>query len=190
MSRPTSLDLTAAEQPWRSVPMPGSNGTIDLVPLASADGAFTILGRFAPGFERLSPGGFLCSEEFLVLDGEVELEGTTYGRGDLTVVPAHLVRTSMRSARGCLLLAWFGGPAVFREPQELGAVEGAIESAPVRADDLPASPVGAWSTRPPALGETADVVDLGLRSWRRHSGDRPTETTTGSLVRRDLTPRP
>lgn len=177
MSRPTSLDLTAVDHPWRTVPMPGSNGSIDLVPLASAAGAFTILGRFPAGFERLTPGGYVCAEEFLVLDGALELEGTTYTRGDLTLVPAHLLRTEMRSPRGCLLLAWFGGPAEFRAPDELGTAEGAIVSG-----TLPA-----WSTRPPEAGEPADVVDAGLRTWRRQGADAPAiDTSPGSLVRRDL----
>jgi hypothetical protein len=169
MSSPTSLDLTTVDHPWRATPMPGSNGDIELVRLASTDRAFTILGRFAPGFERSTPGGYLCSEELLMLDGELELEGRTYVRGDLAVVPAGFVRTSMRSPRGCRLLAWFGGAAIFREPSELGAPPArGIESVATHGASGPllSSSVGSWSTELPSEG-TVDVVGPGLRWWRR-----------------------
>jgi hypothetical protein len=164
--------------------MPGSNGDIELVPLASAPDRFTILGRFPPGFERLTPGGYRCSEEFLVLDGELELEGTTYIRGDLTVVPPHVLRTEMRTPRGCLLLAWFGGPADFKKPHELDRTGRAIVSA--RASDLsaslPSSPVGAWSRGPAVHDSVVEVVGAGLDSWQRG----PADAAPGDLVRHDL----
>lgn len=187
MSRPTHVDLTTSRQEWRRVPMPGSNGDIELVPLACAPGCFTILGRFAPGFERLTLGGFRCSEEFLVLEGELELEGITYVCGDLTVVPAHLLRTEMRSPRGCLLLAWFGGPADFRAPDELDGpdgADGAVVSARTsdRTVSLPCSPVGAWTRGPAVHDDVVDVIDPELGSWQRG----PADAAAGALVRHDL----
>jgi hypothetical protein len=164
--------------------MPGSNGGIELVPLACASGSFAILGRFAAGFERLTPGGYRCSEEFLVIDGELEFEGTTYVRGDLTVVPAHLLRTGMRSPQGCLLLAWFGGPATFQAPDELDRADGAIVSARTsdRSAPLPGSPVGAWTRGPAVRHGVVDVVDPELGSWQRG----PADAAAGALVRHDL----
>ena len=184
MSRPTDLDLTTSQHPWRRVPMPGANDDIELVPLACASGRFTILGRFAAGFERVTPGGYECSEEFLVIDGELEFEGTTFVRGDLAVVPAQLVRTGMRSPRGCVLLAWFGGPAEFRAPDALGRADGAIVA--VRTSDrsvsLPSSAVGAWTRGPATHDDVVDVVDLERGSWQRG----PAVAAAGTLVRQDL----
>jgi hypothetical protein len=187
MSRPTHVDLTdltTPRQDWRRVPMPGANDDIELVPLACAPGGFTILGRFAPGFERVTPGGYRCSEEFLIVDGELEFEHTTYVRGDLTVVPAHLLRTGMRSPRGCVLLAWFGGPAIFQAPDELDRADGAIVSARTsdRSAPLPGSPVGAWTRGPTVRDGVVDVVDPELGSWQRGSAD----AAAGALVRDDL----
>jgi hypothetical protein len=184
MSRPTELDLTAPSHSWRRVPMPGANDDVALVPLACAPGRFTILAHFAAGFERLTHGGYACSEEFLVIDGELEFEGATYVRGDLTVVPAHLLRTGMRSPRGCVLLAWFGGPADFRTPDELAHADGAVVT--VRTSDrsmpLPRSAVGAWARGPASHDDVVDVVDLELGSWRRG----PAVVAADALLRHDL----
>ncbi|MEO6511543.1 MAG: hypothetical protein ABIO16_11165 [Nocardioides sp.] len=184
MSRRAHVDLTTPRQDWRPVPMPGANGDIELVPLACAPGRFTILGRVPPGFERLTLGGYRCSEEFLVVDGELEFERTTYVRGDLTVVPAHLLRTGMRSPRGCVLLAWFGGPAIFQAPDELDLAVGAIVSARTsdRSEPLPGSPVGAWIRGPAVRDGVVDVVDPELGSWQRG----PADAAAGALVRQDL----
>jgi hypothetical protein len=188
VSRPTEIDLTSTLQAWRTVPMPGANDGIELVPLASAPDRFTILGRFPAGFERLTPGGYRCSEEFLVLDGELEFEGTTCTRGDLTVVPTHLVRTAMRTTAGCLVLAWFGGPAIFRRPDELDEPDGEIVSvrAIERSSTLPRSAVGSWARGPVTDEDVFEVIDDELRSWRRGAGAAP----AGTLVRHDLPAEP
>lgn len=163
--------------------MPGANDDIELVPLACAPGRFTILGRFPAGFERLAHGGYACSEEFLVVDGELEFEGTTYVRGDLTVVPAHLLRTGMRSPQGCVLLAWFGGPADFRAPEELAHADGAVVTVKIwdRSVPLPSSAVGAWTRGPATHVDVVDVVDLELGSWQRG----PAVAGPSALVRHD-----
>src|SRR4051794_13506748 len=135
MSRPTELDLTLPDQPWREVPMPGANLGFELVPLASAGETFAILGRFPAGFDRSAVGGYFSAEEFLVLDGSLEIEGQQYVRGDLTFIPSHFLRTRMLSPQGCTVLAWFGGPAIFRTADEIGddAVTDGIESVAVDA---------------------------------------------------------
>lgn len=189
MSRPASLDLTdLAAQRWRYVPMPGSNGGIELVPLASATGLFTIVGRFRAGFERLATGGYRASEEFLLLEGELELEGVTYRRGDLTVVPADYARTEMRSPSGCVLLAWFGGPADFRSADELGECHDIIASIPTvgATAGLPSSDVADWTVGDPLVSNggaaVVEVVDAGLTRWVRDPAEAPVAT---DLVRRE-----
>lgn len=153
--------------------MPGANLGIELVPVRSVGKAFTMLGRFPPGFDRPGPGGYLAAEEFLVLDGELELEDVVAGRGDLCAVPARWERTAMRSRGGCTVLAWFSGAADYRPAAELDgrAGEGLSRVRPL------ADPAGGcvlrtdearWLVTGPAdmpRDRPADVVDAALGTW-------------------------
>lgn len=190
MPRPAELDLTDLHDvSWREVPMPGSNGGIELVPLAAPEGHFTILGRFPAGFERSTPGGYHASEEVLLLDGELELEGRTYRRGDLVVVPAEFLRTDMRSPKGCLVLAWFAGPADFRPADELAACSDVITSVHVTgaSGSLVSSGVAAWSVGDELVAGASvpvlEVVGAGLDRWVRDPVDAP---AAEDLVRRGV----
>lgn len=183
MSLPTELDLGAPSE-WRPAPMPGANQPLAMFRLASPRDRFTIHGLFPRGFERVVPGGYAAAEEFLVLEGELELEGMRYRPGDLTVVPAAFPRTSMRSPDGCRVLAWFGGLPDFVPHDALPACDGAIESVSVHAtDDLPTSPVASWARGfvPDGDGE-AEVITAGLGRWHRSAGAAP---GAGDLVRRE-----
>ncbi len=177
MSRITDLDLTASDQSWREVPMPGANLGLELVPLASSGETFAILGRFPAGFDRPTPGGYYGAEEFLVLDGYLELEGQRYSRGDLTFVPANFLRTQMIAPEGCTVLAWFGGAAIFRTADELGdqAVTEGIVS--VRLDSLLAKDFlvtseACWSVGSTATASDDDGVDLAMSTWWHGASDR------------------
>jgi len=181
--RPTELDLTADHE-LRPAPMPGANLPLDLVRLDSPADRFSILGRFPAGFERTVPGGYAAAEEFLVLDGELELEGRLLGRGDLTVVPAGYPRTGMRSERGCLVLAWFGGLPDFRPHDELPACDARVTTVRVDGDDeLPESPVASWARgEVPAGDGPVELVTAGLDRWTRAGTPAP---GAGDLVRRE-----
>lgn len=150
--------------------MPGADQPLRLVPLHADGDAFTILGRFPVGFARVQPGGYLAAEDVIVLDGGLELEGRWYGPTSLVHIPAGYRRTSMRTPAGCLVLAWFGGPALFRPPDELPTVPEAEVRAVecVRSDDgvLLRTEDAHWSVmsaaeRPPE----ADAVDPELTMW-------------------------
>ncbi|MFC6152125.1 hypothetical protein [Nocardioides yefusunii] len=185
MARPTSLDLTDlsdAGQRWRRVPMDGANVGIDVVPLASHPDDFVILARFPAGFERPVAGGYNAAETFLVLDGELQLNGTTVRRGDLTHVPAEIVRNGMSTAGGCTALAWFSGPATFLTPDELGECTLAVSTE--RVDDT--TPTGAVLATPEAhwtlaAGAQGECVDVGLTRWTVEAA--PAVGEGASLVR-------
>ncbi len=190
MPRPSELDLTDLHaQAWRAVPMPGSNGGIELVPLAAPEGHFSILGRFPAGFERLTPGGYHASEEVLVLDGELLLEGGTYRRGDLVVVPAEYLRTDMRSPEGCVVLAWFAGAAEFLAADQLGACTDVITSVQVSgaSGSLVGSGVAEWSVGESLVAggstPTIEVVAADLSHWARGPAAAPGDD---ALVRRGV----
>lgn len=177
MSRATDLDLTVSDQPWREVPMPGANLGLELVPLASSGETFTILGRFPAGFDRPTPGGYFGAEEFLVLDGHLEIQGQRYVRGDLTFIPANFLRTTMQAPEGCTVLAWFGGPAIFRTADELGddAVTEGITSVSLDAllgEDFLVTSEARWSLGDIATQPDDDGVDLAMSTWWHGAADR------------------
>lgn len=174
MPRPSTLSLLEPSQAWRSAPMPGATEPLDLVRLAAAENEFAILGRFPAGFQRSAPGGYRAAEEFLVLCGELELEGRVAARSSLCFVPAHHVRAPMRSPTGCTVLAWFSGPADFRVPAELSPACGSrMSTVDVRtalsSGELLRTEDVRWTLAdgPPPGGwpDTVDVVDLALTRW-------------------------
>lgn len=165
MARPTSLELTAGEQSWRTVPMEGANLPLEVVPLASDADEFVILARFPAGFVREVAGGYHAAETFLVIDGELTLDGRVVRRSDLTHVPAARVREKMHTDGGCLALAWFSGAATFVPPDELGESDGDIRT--VHVTDAPRgllldTPEATWSI---AFATDGESVDPGLSRW-------------------------
>ncbi|HET6154119.1 MAG TPA: hypothetical protein VFE15_14295 [Marmoricola sp.] len=187
MTSPTSLDLTRDGQQWRSAPMPGASAPLDVVRLDSAPGTFVILGRFPAGFERTTVGGYDAAEEFVVLTGELVLDGRTLVRGDLTHVPAGVVRSGMHTEIGCTVLAWFSGRADFRASDEL-ALAPVAATRTVSVLDVPAGDVlltdqVRWRLESGVgrFGPHDDVIDLALTGWRR--GGAPAGTAAPYLVR-------
>jgi hypothetical protein len=173
MTRPAALDLTLPSYPWREVPMPGANRPFALTRLDSRPGTLAVHGRFPPGFDRPVPGGYVAAEEFVVLDGTLELGGRVYRRGDLTYVPPGYVRTGMRTDGGCTVLAWFGGRADFVPAADLTAPVGdGLVTVRLGSDlDLPSA---RWTrgARVPS-GATGDAVTADLTAWRRLGGTAP-----------------
>ncbi len=101
---------------WRSVPTPGSSLPLDAQLLAKdpTTGARTLLVRFPPGFARPAPGGYDVDEDFLVLAGELSMNGHRFRAGHWVDVPAGTVRARTESAEGALAVAWFSGVPVWR----------------------------------------------------------------------------
>lgn len=177
MARIQELDLTFDEYDWREAPMPGANSNLDLVRLESSGSTFAILGRFPAGFERLERGGYQHAEEFIVLDGYLELEGERREVGDLTIVPANFLRTRMLAPVGCTVLAWFGGPAIFHKEAELGTPTQdpivSVSLADAVAGEVLATPQVVWTKHDPGpLPQDAigDAVDIELSRWQRLTG--------------------
>lgn len=173
--------------------MPGADRPIDLVRLDSAGDTFAILGRFPAGFARPVPGGYAVAEEFLVLDGALELEGTTVEPGALCFIPAHHPRAPMRSPAGCTVLAWFAGPPVFRPAAELTsspsaavamltvgpAADGGSLLLTSETDWRIADARRLQDAEPPV-----DVVDLARTWWARVGAGRGTPVPAGPVLAR------
>ncbi len=95
---------------WNSAPMPGSSGPVQLALLPRlGDGGFRAFVRFPAGWARLAAGHYPVAEEFLVLEGDLTLDGRTWHAGGYAWIAAGRVRSISRSDSGCLAFAWFGG---------------------------------------------------------------------------------
>jgi hypothetical protein len=89
--------------------MPGA-GPVQMALLPKLpDGGFRAFVRFPAGWWRADVGHYAVAEEFLVLEGEISLNGRTWTKGELAWVPAGQRRHDLGSRTGCLVFAWFGG---------------------------------------------------------------------------------
>ena len=95
---------------WHSAAMPGGNGPVELARLPQLDDqAFRAFVRFPAGWARPGAGHYAVPEEFLILDGDLSLNGITWNTGGYAWIPARRVRSGSSSVGGCLAFAWFGG---------------------------------------------------------------------------------
>lgn len=101
--------LAFASLTWREAPMPGASPVEMALLPKLADGGFRAFVRFPPGWSRPDVGHYAVAEEFLVLEGELGLNGRTWKAGQIGWIPAWQRRHDLRSPAGCLVFAWFGG---------------------------------------------------------------------------------
>ena len=93
---------------WKTVEMPGSNAPVQLAQLPrAADDAFRAFVRFPSGWSRPAAGHYAVAEEFLILEGDLQLNDTTWRTGGYAWIPSRRVRMGSRSESGCLAFAWF-----------------------------------------------------------------------------------
>jgi hypothetical protein len=157
----------------RSVPMPESSLPIQsaLLHLDVETRGRTLVVRFPAGFTREALGHYLAGEEFMVLDGALELMGETFARGDWGWVPPSATRWGFASPEGALVYAWFsqgnefmggrgsGGEAATR----VAAIDCARE---LRSQDpiLGSSavvPANSWIMGP------AEILEIDSQVWLR-----------------------
>lgn len=173
MPRLTYLRLDREPELWKRIPMVGSSLGVEVVPLFTQLGQVATLCRFPAGFRRDVVGGYLAAEEFLMLDGKLELEGVIYQRGDLVFVPASYKRTRAVVPHGCTVLAWFSGLADFITAEKLNE----SDPGPIRATsvfELSDSEVmttshSKWTYlgqgRPVISGENVELITTDLSTW-------------------------
>ena len=63
--------------------------------------------RWPAGWERPEPEHLDCDEEFLVLEGSLEINGKLYRKHDYAHLPRGYLRTSQRSANGAVTISFF-----------------------------------------------------------------------------------
>ncbi len=114
MSRPHTCFIQAQMLPF----VAGVRGTrpeleSKLLSVDKDDGSCSAIVRYPAGWSRSSPEHLTTHEEFLVLDGSIEINGRRYDRHTYAFLPAGYVRETARSERGAVLLdLYYGLPRV------------------------------------------------------------------------------
>ena len=102
-------ELAFAALSWRVAPMPGA-APVEMALLPKLpDNGFRAFVRFPAGWSRPDLGHYAVAEEFLVLEGELGLNGRRWKKGELAWIRAWQRRRDLQSPTGCLVFAWFGG---------------------------------------------------------------------------------
>jgi hypothetical protein len=99
---------------WRTVPTAGAELPLSTQLLARdpGTGSRTLLVRFPAGFAREALVRYDVDEDFLVVSGELMMNGDRFLPGDWVDVPAGTVRGGTRTGTGALAVAWFSGAPV------------------------------------------------------------------------------
>jgi hypothetical protein len=82
------------------------------------DGAASLILRYPPGYRR-GAETLDADEEFIVLSGAIEIDGTRYGAHDYAHLPRQLSRAGLACAGGAEVLTFVSAqPRTLREPQQ------------------------------------------------------------------------
>lgn len=146
-----------------------------------ADGRTSVLlARFRAGWVRHRPVRCTAAEEFIVLDGTIEVNGSVLGPGSVAHVPAGAARTTTTSVEGCTAMAWFVGHLRWEDVEDPSAPgrpdpgrsnpEPLLAWHPGEGDGVEwATPLATWSVLVGEIDEPApahgDTVDLDPSVW-------------------------
>lgn len=118
-----------ADLRWTDGAMPDASGPVRIAVLpARDDGWFRAFVRFPLGWAREVAGHYGVTEEFIVLEGALAIDGTAWGVGSLVRVPGGLVRSDTRADQGCLAFAVFEGFPEWSSGAPATPVEGGISA--------------------------------------------------------------
>jgi len=168
---------------------PGVTGT----PLsydAQGTKAVTVIFRFPKDWSMTRPHYVNSDQEFYVLEGELEINGTRYLRGDYAYLPAGLAHQSRSSGPGATLLNFYEGEHLaFYEPTPAGMYRPDKLIRKQVADELPwqRSRDPAFATlgpgvrekrlrHDPATGESTWLIEVGADTAEATDPLRPVVT--------------
>ena len=111
MARPHIVFVQAQMLPWIRGLYGDARADVEAKMLSrdDADGSSTAVLRYPAGWSRSAPEHLTAHEEFLVLDGAIEINGRLYQKHSYAFLPAGFVRERARSTRGAVLLTMFYG---------------------------------------------------------------------------------
>lgn len=130
--RPLDLLAVPADAPgWVQMTIPGGTPQVRLLRLHvdRATKASVSLVVFPAGWRRPDIGHYLSGEEFVVLQGSLTVSGAEHEAGQWVWVPPLATRSDSSAPRGALALAWFSGPATWRDGEGEPAATAAVVSA-------------------------------------------------------------
>ena len=115
LNRPHIEFIQAQLVPWRRI-APGNARPDAEYKFLSRDpdtGACTAVIRYPPGWRREAVEHIAASEEFYVLDGEIECNGEAYPYDHYGYMPGGATRTSMSTRGGAVVLTCFSEEPTF-----------------------------------------------------------------------------
>ncbi|MBM3504153.1 MAG: hypothetical protein FJX65_09785 [Alphaproteobacteria bacterium] len=114
MSRPHCVFIQAQDLPWIEGVPGGLRPGVESRTLSreEATGAATLLMRYPRGWRRGGPEYLTVSEEFLVLDGALLINGERYAKGHFAHFPSGYGRMEALAPDGAVVLTMLSGPAV------------------------------------------------------------------------------
>ncbi len=114
MARQHTVFVQSQEIPWTKGLYGGARPEIDVRTLSfdSDTGAATMLLRYPAGWSRRDAHFLEVHEEFLVLDGALEINGRAYGPYCYANLPASYARSAVASPHGAVVLTMFSGKPV------------------------------------------------------------------------------
>jgi len=133
MARPHVDFIPAQVVPWQAGLYGGARPDVAQRVLSMDDdsGESSLMVRYPAGWHRDEPEALDVDEEFLVLDGAIEIGGQHYGKLDYAHLPPGYSRDSAHSAGGAVVLTFFSG-----EPHARSAPAGFDETRLVRHIDV------------------------------------------------------
>lgn len=111
MARPHICFLQSQMLPWQAGLAAGARPDVFTKTLSrdDTDGSSTVIVRYPAGWQRRAAEHLSAHEEFLVLEGEIEIDGQVYGTHSYGFLPQGFVRRSAASRGGAVLLTMFYG---------------------------------------------------------------------------------
>ncbi|RMF09667.1 MAG: DUF4437 domain-containing protein [Alphaproteobacteria bacterium] len=109
MARPHCMFIMAQALPWEPGLYGSGRGDVEskILSIDEEGTNSTCIVRYPAGWQRSAPEYMTGHEEFLVLDGAIEINGRLYEKHTYGFLPRGYVRNSARSEGGAVLLTMF-----------------------------------------------------------------------------------
>ena len=169
----TPIDVTVeGSGEWHDLTLPGSDRPVRLRRLHADDRtkASVSVVRFPPGWRRAVTGHYLAAEEFLVLEGAINVVAE-HNAGDYVYLPPRTARVDTISPQGALVVAyfsappqWIDGPPQTPPPQEpvFGRPTGVLRD---NAPEVNGGCQAVAELGPEPLAVDRDVIWLADSTW-------------------------
>ena len=110
MTRPWIEFIQSQNLPWQSGDLGGTRPGVEIKQLSvdEDDGACSLLIRYPPGW-RSTGGPLAVDDEFLVLEGTLEIGNREYAQFAYAHLPAGFATGAWQSPRGAVVLEFFSG---------------------------------------------------------------------------------